>query len=109
MRLVMQSTKATPHVNGEFVNAWTLDLENPIVSAIPLVQILHSISNGIHSRKNANHQTFHTAKFGERAGIEPGLEDIPCLHIFTRSNYQTTLVPRRTGCLATYQQRIFRR
>lgn len=104
-----QLGKATPQVDGEFVNAGTLDLENPIVSAIRLAQILHSNSNCIQSRKNANHHKFHPAKFGERAGTEPGLEIIHCLHIVTRSNYQATLVPRRTGCLATYQQGIFRR
>lgn len=105
----MESTKATI-VSCPIANASILYLEqNFTVSAIFHTHTLDSSSNCIQNRKNAHHQECHTAKFGEGTGTKPGLEIIHRLHIFTRSNYQATLVPGRTGRLAAYQQGICRR
>lgn len=77
--------------------------QNIIVSPILLAYTLHSSLNYIQSYKNANYQESHTAKLDEGAGTNLGLKIIHRLHLFTRSNYEATLVPRRTGCYATYQ------
>lgn len=96
-------------VSCRIVNASTSYLEKYFtVSPILLVYTLHSSSNCIRSRKNANYQESHTAKLGEGPDSKPGLKIIHCLHIFTRSNYQATLVSGRTRCLASHQQGICR-
>jgi hypothetical protein len=90
--------------HARLANATNLYLQQDIiVPPILLAYTLHSSSNYIQSYKNANHQESRTAKLGEGAGTNLGLEIIHRLHLFTRSNYEATLVPRCTGCFATYQ------